>query len=48
MTKALKKGWEGSRADKALDKRQAAKGIKEGSAKDVAIDKKAKKKYGYK
>lgn len=43
-----KPNWENSAVDKRLDKAQRAKGIKEGSAKDIAIDKAAKKKYGYK
>ena len=39
--KVKKAKWEGSKADKAMDKKQ---GAKEGSKKDNAIDKKMQKK----
>jgi hypothetical protein len=48
MAKKLKAGWEKSRFDEILDKSQVKRGIKEGSKKDLAADKKAKKKHGYK
>jgi hypothetical protein len=50
MLKAKKKKmpWEDSSEDKAMDKVQRKAGIKEGSAKDLKIDKAAKKKLGYK
>ena len=43
--KATKGTWEGSKMDKAMDKRM---GLKEGSKKDNANDKKMAKKYGMK
>lgn len=43
-----KPNWEKSSVDERMDKAQRAKGIKEGSTKDIAVDKSAKKKYGYK
>ena len=41
MAKTTKQGmYENSAVDKKLDKAQAKKGIKEGSKKDLAVDKK--------
>ncbi len=44
MKKMNAKAWEKSAKDIKLDKAQAKKGIKEGSKKDIAIDKKYIKK----
>ena len=48
MAKMTMKQWEKSPMDKKLDKKMAAKGIKEGSKKDMAMDKKALKAYNAK
>jgi len=48
MAKMTMKQWEKSSMDKKMDKKLAAKGIKEGSKKDVAMDKKALKAYNAK
>jgi len=49
MAKAPKKmsmkEWEKSPMDKKMDKKLAAKGIKEGSKKEQAMDRKEMKKY---
>jgi len=42
------KEWEKSPMDKKMDKKLKAKGVKEGSKKDVAMDKKALKAYNAK
>lgn len=42
------KAWEKSPMDKKMDKKLKAKGVKEGSKKDVAMDKKALKAYNAK
>jgi len=48
MAKMTMKQWEKSPMDKKMDKKLAAKGIKEGSKKDTAMDKKALKAYNAK
>jgi hypothetical protein len=42
------KEWEKSPMDKKMDKKLAAKGVKEGSKKDMAMDKKALAAYNKK